>query len=244
MFRSTRLRTTLLATAAVATLTACDDDDPGAPVEYGRVRVIHAIGNAPAVRVDVDGELLGGYSSLAFKNESPYGNLRGGSYDFTVTPAGAETPLLTLNDQAIDRTTGQSLILLGRAGATGALAPAIRFLADAPIPATGQSSLRVLNASPSGGNVDVYVTGRTADLATEQPDAANVTFNAAELTNITFPAGTYRVRITPAGSKTVRVDRDSVVFSSRQRVLGVAVGDNAPGTGSASTYDLLLRGEN
>lgn len=246
MFRTPRTPRTLsllLATSALLATTACDDDDPVTPVQQGRVRVLHAIGNGPAVDVRVDDQALTGYTNVAFKAASPYRAVAAGTRDFAIRQTGQATNLLTLADRAIAGGTDYTLVALGRSGGAGPLAPALRLIADQANPGAGQATIRLLHASPSAGAVDVYVTAPDADLADEQPDASNVAFNANP-TSVSLPAGTYRIRITPTGTKTVRIDRSDVVVTAGQKWLAVALGDDAPGAGQASAYEVVLRQEN
>jgi hypothetical protein len=246
MFRRTTTRRYLaltLATSVLAAATACDDDDPAGPAQPGSVRAVHAIGNGPAVDLLVDGAALTGYSNVAFKANGAYQSVAAGSRDFVVRQNGTTTALLTANDQAITSGTRYTIVALGRAGATGALAPTFRIIPDAAAPAAGQATLRILHASPAAGNVDIYVTAPNADLANEQADFTNVAFNANPV-SINLAAGTYRIRLTTAGTKTVKVDRTDIALAAGQRWLALGLGDDAPGTGAASAFEVLLRQEN
>ena len=242
MFRHTRILPLVLATAVLATA-ACDDDEPIGPAPAGSVRAVHAIGNGPAVDLLVDGSALTGYSNVAFKAAGAYQSVAAGVRDFVVRQNGTTTAILTANDQQVASGTRYTVVALGRAGATGALAPAFRLIADAAAPAANQATLRLLHASPGAGNVDVYITAPNADLANEQADFSNVAFNANPVV-ANLAAGTYRIRLTTAGSKTVKVDRSDVALTAGQRWLGIALGDDAPGSGSASAFEILLRQEN
>jgi hypothetical protein len=247
MFRRTNARRYLalfLATSVLAATTACDDDDPAGPAQPGSVRAIHAIGNGPAVDLLVDGTALTGYSNVAFKANGAYQSVTAGARDFVVRQNGTTTALLTANDQAIASGTRYTIVALGRAGATGDLAPKFRLVPDAAAPAAGKAIIRVLHASPSAGNVDVYITAPNADLANEQPDVSGVAFNNGTLTTVSLDPGTYRIRLTTAGTKTVKIDKSDVTVAAGQRWLALGLGDDAPGTGNASAFELLLRQEN
>lgn len=245
MFRSNRSLSLLLATSLLVATTACHDDNGTAPVQHGTVRVVHAIGNGPALDVLVDGQALTGYTNVAFKANGAYQNVAVGARDFVLRQNGTQTALLTLNDQQVAANAGYTLVALGRAGAAAgtAFAPTLRLIPNATIPAGGQATLRLLHASPAAGNVDVYITAPNADLAAEQPDFANVAFNGNPVSTGLAP-GTYRIRITAAGTKTVKIDKNDIVLAAGQRWLAIALGDDAPGTGAQSAFDVLLRQEN
>jgi hypothetical protein len=90
--------------------------------------------------------------------------------------------------------------------------------------------------------VDVYATSPTADIATATPVLTNVAFGAVAAP-LNVAAGTYRFRVTPTGTKTVAIDVNNVAVTAGKYV-AVAVGDNAPGTGAASAFTILLFPEN
>lgn len=244
MSRPNRFLSLFLATSVLLGAAACndDDDDGTGPAPQGRVRVVHAIGNGPAIDALVDGQALTGYTNVAFKANGAYADVAPGTRDFVLRQNGTQTAVVTANDQTVASNTGYTLVALGRAGAAGDLAPKFKFLPDAAAPAAGQATVRVLHASPAAGALDVYITAPDADLANEQADFTNLAFNANPVV-ANLAAGTYRVRLTTAGTKTVKIDRNDVALTAGQRWLGVALGDDAPGTGAASAFELLLRQE-
>ena len=242
MFRPNRFLTLFLATAALVGTTACDDDDDGTgPTQTGRVRVVHAIGNAPAVDVTVDGAAA--FTNVAFRNTPVYANVAVGARDFGVRATGTAANLLTVADVPVAAGVDYTAVALGRLGAAGALAPTVRLIVDDAAPPAGQASVRVLHASPAAGDVDVYVTATDANLANEAPDIIDLEFNEnPPVANI--PAGTYRIRVTPTGTKTVAIDVNNVTLAGGQKWLAIALGDNAPGTGNPSAFELRLVPEN
>src|SRR5688500_1160230 len=127
MSRHTRMLPLFLATAVLAVATACsDDDEPIGPAPAGSVRAVHAIGNAPAIDLLVDGTALTGYSNVAFKANGAYQSVAAGTRDFVVRQNGTTTALLTANDQQVASGSRYTVVALGRAGAAAPLAPAFR----------------------------------------------------------------------------------------------------------------------
>jgi hypothetical protein len=98
-------------------------------------------------------------------------------------------------------------------------------------PTSNSVGLRLVNASPTAGPVDVYITGSDSTLNT--PSASNVTFEAAS-SYVTAPAtGTVRLRVTAAGTKTVLLDVDASSLTAgqvRTIVMIDAVGGGLPAT--------------
>jgi hypothetical protein len=218
---------------------ACDDDSTGPSTQQGRVRAIHAIGNAPAVDVLADGAVAA--SGLTFGNKSAYASLSAAAHTIIVRATGQTTALLTATPP-VAVNTDHTFVAAGRLGATTGPTPRLIAITDAAAPATGQASIRVVHASPAAGTVDVYATTPTADIATATPVLTNVAFGAVAAP-LNVAAGTYRFRVTPTGTTTVAIDVNNVAVAAGKYV-AVAVGDNAPGTGAASAFSILLFAEN
>ena len=236
-----RFLSLFLATSVLLGVAACDDDDEGTgPTSQGRVRAVHAIGNAPAVDIVADNAVV--REDLAFGQKSNYLSVGAGTRQLAVRAANQTANLLTLSP-AVAANTDYTLIAAGRLGATSGPTPRLIPVTDAAAPPSGQASIRVVHASPAAGNVDVYATAPNADIAAATPVLTNVAFGAVE-TPLNVPAGTYRFRVTPTGTKTVAIDANNVAVAAGQKFIAIAVGDNAPGTGAASAFNILLFPEN
>lgn len=243
MFRPNRFLSLFLATAVLAGATGCsDDDDPTEPTETGRVRAVHAVGNAPAVDILVDGNVVTPTNGLSYGNKTNYVEAAAGDRSVAVRAAGSNVNLLTFT-APVTANTDYTVIAAGRFGATSGPTPRLITVTDNAAPTTGNANIRVVHASPAAGNVDVYATAPGADIATATPVLTNVAFGAvASVPNVA--PGTYRFRVTPTGTKTVAIDVNNVTIAANQKYLAVAVGDNAPGTGATSAFNILLFPEN
>ena len=208
----------LLATAT----TACDDTDTTEPAATAQLRVVHASPDAPNVDVLVDGTVA--LSNVPYKTASSYLEASAGSRNLRVRPTGTTTVVIDAN---ADLAAGRAYTVLAT-GRVASLAPLV-LQDDLTAPASGNVRLRLVHAAPSAGNVDIYVTAPTADLATATPTLANVAFRAASA-YLEVPAGTYRVRITPVGSKTVAIDVNNVALAAGQIRTAVAVDATGGGT--------------
>jgi len=95
---------------------------------------------------------------------------------------------------------------------------------------SGQVGLRVINASPSAGAVDFYLTSTDSTLTT--PVASNITFEGTSGYILApVPAGILRLRITAAGTKNVLLDVDASSLTdgqARSVLLMDAVGGGLP----------------
>lgn len=222
----------LLATFAVA---ACDDDDDDVtgPVTTAQLRVVHASPDAPNVDVLVDNAAV--LTNVAYKAASSYLEVPSGSRNLKVRATGTSTVVIDQNG-TLAQNSFYTVLATGR---VASIAPVV-LTDDQTSPASGSVRLRLVHASPTAGNVDIYVTAPTADIATATPTLANVAFRAAS-NYLEVPAGTYRVRITPAGTKTVAIDANNVALVAGQVRTAVAV--DAAG-GGAPLGAILLADKN
>ena len=222
----------LLATFAVA---ACDDDDDDVtgPVTTAQLRVVHASPDAPNVDVLVDNAAV--LTNVAYKAASSYLEVPSGSRNLKVRATGTSTVVIDQNG-TLAQNSFYTVLATGR---VASIAPVV-LTDDQTSPASGSVRLRLVHASPTAGNVDIYVTAPTADIATATPTLTNVAFRAAS-NYLEVPAGTYRVRITPAGTKTVAIDANNVALVAGQVRTAVAV--DAAG-GGAPLGAILLADKN
>ena len=211
-----------LAALAVFALAACDDDsDPVAP-QTAQVRVVHASADAPNVDVLVDGNAV--LANVPFKAASDYLAVTSGSRNFKVRATGTTTVVIDANAPLM---TGSAYTVIAT-GPVASIAPLV-LQDDLTAPAAGNIKLRLVHASPTAGEVDIYVTAPGTDIATADPTLAGVAFREFS-PYLSAPAGTYRVRVTPAGSKTVAIDVNNVALAAGQIRTAVAV--DAPGGGT------------
>ena len=232
MMMKPALALALLASVAVA---ACDDDDDDVtgPGTTAQLRVVHASPDAPNVDVLVDN--AGVLTNVPYKTVSSYLPVTAGSRNLKVRATGGATAVIDQNT-TLAQGTFYTVLATGR---VASIAPVV-LTDDQTAPATGNVRVRLVHASPAAGNVDIYVTAPTADIATTAPTLTNVAFRAVS-GYLEVPAGTYRVRVTPTGTKTVAIDANNVALASGQVRTAVAV--DAPG-GGAPLAAILLADKN
>ena len=103
-------------------------------------------------------------------------------------------------------------------------------------PDTNRTLLRVVNAAPDAGALDIYLTGSTDTLDASVPVLAGVAVDAVA-DPITLISGTSRLRVTAANSKTdLRLDVPALALASRQ----VATLVLSPALGGVLVKGLLL----
>lgn len=103
-------------------------------------------------------------------------------------------------------------------------------------PDTNRSLLRVFNAAPDAGPVDIYITGANDTLQASVPVQSAAALDALG-GFITINSGTWRLRVTGAGSKTdLRLDVPGIALGSKQIVTLVIT----PASGGTLTQALVL----
>jgi hypothetical protein len=170
-----------------------------------RVRVIHSSPDAPAVQVIANNNFGAPLvPSLSFPNATPFFDVPGATYNLKVTPVG-NNGLVAINADVT--------LAAGREYSTYAVGPlatiAPLVLTDDRRRVATQARVRIVHASPSAGNVDLYVLAPGTALATAAPAFTNVAFKA-DTGYVSLAAGTYEVSVTPTASKTAAIGPVSI----------------------------------
>jgi hypothetical protein len=129
---------------------------------------------------------------------------------FRIT-AGTDTTTIASTQLLVQNLSVYAMIVTQHATGAGLL-----ILPDtvSPLP-SGQVGLRVINASPSAGPVDFYLTSADSTLTT--PVATNITFEGTSGYILApVPAGILRLRVTAAGTKNVLLDVDASSLTNGQ----------------------------
>jgi hypothetical protein len=182
------------------TLTACQPEDRNPfspPAEVGRLRVVHASPdtvNAKAVNFLIDGVPVA--ANQSYRAATAYLPALAGSRQVLIRRT-ADTTFVVAN-QAVTVAASADYSVL----ATG-LGPdlAALVLTDDNSFVYTIGTVRVVNASPGIGTVDVYITPPGADLTTQTPVATSLAYRAATA-NLALLADTAQVRFTATGTKT------------------------------------------
>lgn len=217
--------------------------------DTGRVRVMHASPDAPAVDIFVDGAKA--VTALAFPNNTPYVTLPAGGHNVKVfvSPSnGTGAPALEAN---LDIGTGKDYTVL----AVGQLSKStlgLYVLEDNnSTPAAGNAHIRLIHASADAPPVNVAVTGTNTNVFT------GVAYkNFGPYTPV--PAGTYSldVKVNASGATVLTVP--GLKLDAKTVYTAVAVGLAGNGTlkvvalvdapapaapGAPSTGNALVGGE-
>jgi hypothetical protein len=174
-------------------------------------------------------------TNLPFEGASDYLTVRSGTPRLRIRVTGTSTVLI---DQDATVNAGRAYTVLAT-GLVASIAPLV-LEDDLTDPAAGNARLRLVHAATLVGNVDVYLTAPTADIATESPTLSNLPYRT-DSDYLEVPAGPYRVRITVAGSKLAAIDVNNLALAAGQIRTLVAV--DAPG-GGLPLGAILLADEN
>jgi hypothetical protein len=159
------------------------------------LQVVHASPDAPAVDVVVDGSVL--VPGLAFPVATGFVEVPPDNYNVAVTVAG-NPGAIAIGPVDLDLPAGVRHSILA-VGQLANIEPLI--LTDDPRRVATNAKVRIVHASPTAADVDIYVTAVGADIASVSPTLTNVAFKA-NTGFLAVQAGDYDVTVTPAGTKT------------------------------------------
>ncbi len=218
-----RTLTSVGALAGVLVIAGCNSDSNVAPAgPQGTVQFVNAAPRYNSVDLIVDsldvapGETYGYGSTVPIAAQATARQLRVAiTNDTTIL---ASTSVL-ISDQSV-----YTVILTQHPVGAG-----LMVLPNTVTAPTGnQASVRLINASPSAGAVDVYVTTST-DTALVNPIATALPLEGVS-SYVNVPPGTERVRVTTTGTKTVLLDiNDSLLGLASGQVRTVLMIDSQGG---------------
>ncbi|MDO6617955.1 DUF4397 domain-containing protein [Pseudomonadota bacterium] len=165
------------------------------------IRVVHAVADAPAVDVFLDGSMTPAIDMLSFGQFAGYVNIPEGMHTVTVA-ADADNSVEVIKDAEVDLMLGASYSVLAVGSLSDNDISPWAFAEHTRRIAT-EARLNVIHASYSAGNVDVYLTP-TADISASEPALTDVPFKAAS-GSLSVAPGDYTVSVTVTGTKTVAI---------------------------------------
>ena len=168
------------------------------------LRVIHASPDAPAVDVVVnDGFTAPLIEDLEFPNPAPnavdYVEVPAADYNVKVTVANDPGVIAIDADLTLDAGVNYSVYAVDF---LANIAPLV--LVDDPRPIATEARVRIVHASPTAQDVDIFVTAPGTDITTVAPTFAAVPFQA-ETGYVSLAGGTYTVTVAPAGTTTAAI---------------------------------------
>jgi len=201
----------------------------GADRTKAHVRLVNATGGYSTLNLKIGDTTVS--SSVAYGATADYDDVDPSQTEADISRPGSATVLST-KTVALAKNQYYTMLAYGDSGALASV-----LLDDnTGTPASGKSLVRVLNAAPDAGALDVYLTGSSDSLT----DASALQSSAAYGTVGSFTlitSGSWRLRVTAAGSKTdVRLDVSALNFGSESVKTLVLT----PGRGGVLVNALLL----
>ncbi len=217
------------ATAALVAATLLAACGGGTDRTKAQVRLVNASSGYAQIDWRVDNELRQG--AVPYGETADYAEADPGKTN-TLARAGSGTALLSFNPAVAER-KHYTLLAYGAQGGLKQL-----LLDDnAAAPTDNRSLLRVVNAAPDAGALDIYLTGTADTLAESVPVQSGASVDAVG-NWLTVNSGSYRLRVTATGSKTdLRLDVPTLALSSKQVVTLVL----APAAGGVLVKGLVLQ---
>ena len=206
-----RARRLVAAAGVLLMVAACGGGGGGGSSSAAQVRVVNATRSHASVDLLSSATVVA--PAVAVDTASPYVGVGAGSSNLQINDAGTSTALATLSP-TVAGGLHYSVVTYETNGRVGVSV----INDDITVPATGTATLRVLDAAPDAGAIDIYVTDPAASLASLTPTFTVSTTTATVTTTfVSFAAGTYRIRVTGQGNANdLRLDIPSVTLASQE----------------------------
>lgn len=172
-----------------------------------QLRLVNASEGYAALDLNVDGAVVQG--NVGYGSTSAYAEVNPDRTASLISATGSATALVSFT-ATLERNKHYTALAFGRAGTLRQLT----VDENQSAPSAGRTKLRVLNAAPDAGALDVYFTAAGEDLPSAvafRSGAAYGELSAAQ----EAVSGSWRLRVAAAGSKTdVRLDVPDVALAA------------------------------
>jgi hypothetical protein len=217
----------LLALCGSAFLLGCGGGGLGNKTNF---RVMNAVPDQASISVLLDGTNVA--SSVAYGASSAYAETKAGSRHLQVEPGASTTVFL---DQTFNLAGGTSSTLV--VANFSSSSSGIVLTDDNTAPTTGNIKLRIVNAAPGLGTVDVYVLSPNTNVQGASPAVVSLGFESSS-TYLNLGSGSYHIVFTPHGSTFSFLDTGTISFNAGQNRTIVALNSLSGGFSIGTLNDL------
>jgi hypothetical protein len=181
----------------------------------GKIRVMNASPDIGSLNILIDGKNVS--SSLSYPGFTDYLSVASGSRKLEVQTVSSTTDLI---DQNVSVSSGGSttVMLVNYASDLSVLT----LTDDNTAPTSGNFKMRVINASPTLGPMDVYILPQGESVPTSNATITNLAFQSASSYQ-TLTAGSYEVYFTLPNTKSVYIDSGPITLTAGQIRTVVAI---------------------
>lgn len=221
----TRQVAVLLLIGAVFVASGCGGHDKA------KLRAMDATPQESEIDVSLDSKSFA--SNVAYGTASDYSSVGAGSHTLQIYPPGVATAFI---DETISLTSGDKYTVVSANVLSSA--NTILLIDEKSTPASNTAGLRIVNASPDLGTVDVYIVSPGTNLSTVSPTISGLAFEAVSTYQSLTASTAYEVYFTPANQKTAEIDSGPVTYSNGEVRTMVALNGQAGGYTVAVLKDL------
>src|SRR4029077_5720232 len=201
-----------------------------------RFRYVQAA-TVPPGNVDVEVDSKTVLTSIGFGQTPTYRKVSSGSHTVGIFLTGTTTnPVFS---GTVSFPSGDTTLLSINPFSSIALAP---FTDDNTVPASGDFKLRIIHASPTSGNVDVYFVTPPGPIGSLSAQKQNLAFspngNGSATSYFSFPAGNYEIVMTQAGTQNPISGLDASYNLAAGQIRTVLILDSPNGGGPWTQLEL------
>ncbi len=184
------------------------------------IRVVHGISDAPAVDVVANNEIVL-VDGIQFPRTTDYLSVAAGDYLIDVV-ADSDNSVVAIDDAELTLEVGMSYTAIAN---NVLAAPELDVLVDMPRSVATEAKVRIVHASPSAGNVDIYVTA-DGEIDAVDPAFADIAYETGELVEtgyVSLAEGDYVVTVTPTGTKTAAIETGVLALENGEIYTAIAL---------------------
>lgn len=188
-----------------------------------KLRVMNAVPDQSLLTFLLNGNSFA--ANVAYQTATSYQTVNSGSPQLQIEPSGSSTAIVT---QSLSLSGGNNYTVMAVNFSAAHQAPMV-LMDQNTAPASGDVSIRMINASPSLGAADVYIVTAGTSIDSVSPTISGLAFAAASSYQSLSASTNYEVIFAPANTKFTVIDSGPLGLTSGQ--VRTVVGLNSQGGG-------------